>query len=151
MTYEKENHVLTTLVDINKDASDFYKSASQKVQNPNLERSFNDLERIHNTVVIDLTKRIKDNGGKPSVDGTFVGKTTRVFGELMTKISTDVDETLVSHLEEAEDRCLHSIRDAIDDKNLRADTKALLVDEMSTLQRSHDYMKALKESMKAAA
>lgn len=146
---DKENKVLNDLVDINRDASEFYKSALDKVKNPRLERSFSDLERLHSSVASDLSRQIRNNGGVAAEDGTFAGKTARVFGEMLAKVSNDADETLVSRLEEAEDRCLHSMREALDDKNIHAETRALLVSELGTLQRSHDYMKALKDSMKA--
>lgn len=146
---DKENKILNSLVDINLDASDFYKSALQRVKNPRLERSFSDLERLHSSVASDLSRQIRTNGGEPENDGTFTGKTARVFGELLAKVSNDADETLVVRLEEAEDRCLHSMREALDDKHIHAETRALLVSELGTLQRSHDYMKALKDSMAA--
>jgi uncharacterized protein (TIGR02284 family) len=150
MTYDKENKLLSNLVDINKDASEFYKAAVDCVENPRLERSFSDLERLHSAVVTDLTQQIRLNGGEPDIDGTIAGKAARIFGEMKAKISSDIDESLVSSLEEAEDRCLHSMREALDDRHMQVHTRALLVNELGTLQRSHDYMKALKDSMHAA-
>lgn len=147
MTYDKENKILGTLIDINQDACEFYKSALDRVKNPRLERSFSDLQRLHSAVVMDLTQRIRENGGTPDIDGTIAGKTAKVFTEVMAKVSNDVDETLVDHLEEAEDRCLHSMREALDDRHMQTNTRALLVSELGSLQRSHDYMKALKDSM----
>lgn len=147
--FDKENKVLSMLVDINQDACTFYKSALDRVQNPKLERSFSDLQKLHNSVVVDLEKQIRANGGTPDRDGTLAGKSARIFGEIIASVSTNVDETLVKRLEEAEDRCLHSMRDALDERNMQANTRALLVSELGTLQRSHDYMKALKDSMAA--
>jgi len=150
MTTDKENKILNHLIDINKDACAFYLSATEKVQNPRFQRSFSDLERLHEGVVIDLSRRLRENGAEVDADGTMVGKAAQFFGEIAAKISNDVDETLVSRLEEAEDRCLHSMRDALDEASIRPDTKAFLIEELSSLQKSHDYMKALKESVEAA-
>lgn len=147
---DKENKILGHLIDINKDACSFYESAIEKVENPRYQRSFSDLERLHEGVVIDLSRRLRENGAEVSQDGTMVGKATQFFGEIAAKISNDVDETLISRLEEAKDRCLHSMRDALDEGGIRPDTKAFLIEELSTLQKSHDFMKALKESVKAA-
>lgn len=151
MAYDKENKILAHLIDINQDASDFYNSALGRVRNSRLERSFSDLERLHSAVVSDLSRKIRENGGTTDADGTVVGKSARIFGELMSKVSNDADETLVTHLEEAEDRCLHTMREALDERDVQATTRALLIDELGTLQRSHDYMKALKDSMQQAA
>jgi len=149
MPNDKENRILNHLIDINHDASNFYKGALERVHNPRLERSFIDLEKLHSSVAADLARQVRANGGKPDHDGTIAGKTAQLFGELLAKVSNDADETLVSRLEEAEDRCLHSMREALDDKSIHAETRALLVSELGTLQRSHDYMKALKDSMAA--
>lgn len=143
-----ENNVLAHLVDINQDASEFYSSAAQKVENPNLARTFRELETMHNNVIIVLNRRISENGGEAEIDGTLVGKTAKFFGELMAKVSNDVDETFVVRLEEAEDRCLHSLQDALQEDDLSTETKTLLRTELGTLQRTHDHMKALKMTMK---
>lgn len=147
MVYDKENKILETLADINQDACEFYKHAQDKVQSVKLERSFADLERLHSGVVNDLEEKIRANGGEPDRDGTLAGKTARVFSDILVAVSNDIDETLVDHLEEAEDRCLHSMREALDEKDMQGNTRALLVNELGALQRSHDYMKSLKDSM----
>lgn len=145
--YDKENKILENLADINQDACEFYKHALDKVQSPKLERSFADLERLHSGVVNDLEARIRANGGEPDRDGTLAGKTARMFSDILVALKSDVDETLVDRLEEAEDRCLHSMREALDEKDMHGNTRALLISELGTLQRSHDYMKSLKDSM----
>lgn len=147
---EKENKELCKLIDINTDACDFYESAQEKAENPKMRTVFGNLENLHKNVIISLQQKVRSNGGDPEADETFTGKAALFFGNLATKISNDVDETLVKHLEEAEDRCLHSIEDAMKNKDITASTKALLQDELVSLRRSHDYMKSLKDQMKAA-
>lgn len=149
MSFDKETKILNHLIDINRDACDFYKSAAEKADDTNLAQTFTNLERLHSTVESDLRRVIRENGGKSDADGSVVGASARFFGELAAKISNDTDATLVSHLEEAEDRCLHSIEDAMK-KDIRPDVKTVLLNELSTLRKTHDYMKALKDSMKAA-
>lgn len=150
MTPDKQNKILDSLVNINQDAIDFYQSASEKVEDPGLEATFRDLRDIHNNVVIDLKNHIFKSGGKVDASGTITGKTVQFFGELLAKVSNDVDETFISSLEEAEDRCLHSVQEAMTKNDLNADTKSLLATEMSTLKKTHDRMKALKDAVKAA-
>lgn len=145
-----ENNELHKLVNINKDASEFYKSAAQEAQNSDIKQTFSKLEKLHQDVITNLQNQIRVNGGNPEADETLIGKSAQFWGELMAKISNDVDATLVKHLEEAEDRCLHSMQDAMKDDDIRPATKAALHSEMETLRKTHDYMKALKNAMKAA-
>lgn len=147
---KKENEELGKLININKDACDFYKSAQERTQSSAFKRTFQDLESLHRSIIINLKECVRANGGSPEVSDTLTGQTTQFWGELMANISNDVDETLVKHLEEAEDRCLHSIEDVIREEDITPATKTVLSNELAALQKSHDYMKALKDSLKAA-
>lgn len=147
---QDENNELNKLVCINKDACEFYKNASGEAESAEIKQTFRKLESLHSDVVSNLQSYIRQNGGKPEVEETLVGKTTQFWAELMAKVSNDVDETLVKHLEAAEDRCLHSMQDAIKDDDIRPETKTALQNELQTLRKTHDYMKALKDAMKAA-
>ncbi len=145
-----ENKELSKLININEDACEFYKYAQEKSENASFKRTFRDLESLHRSVIINLQECIRVNGGDPEADETLSGQARQMWGELMASISNDVDETLVSHLEEAEDRCLNSIEDTMKEEDLSAPTKTVLGNEHSALQKSHDYMKTLKDTLKAA-
>lgn len=147
---DKENKELGKLININKDACDFYKSAQEKTQSDAFKRTFQDLENLHHNVIINLKECVRANGGRPEASDTFTGQASQMWGELMTDISNDVDETLVKHLEEAEDRCLHTVEDVINEEDITPATKTVLDSEMGALKKSHDYMKALRDSLKAA-
>lgn len=147
MTNTKE---LEKLVHINQDACEFYMSAQDKTENPQLKMTFRNLESLHKGIAINLKHHIRTCGGTVEDDETLHGKAQKFWADLMANISNDVDETLVEHLEEAEDRCLYSMKKVINKNDMTADTRILLDNELQTLQKSHDYMKALKECMKAA-
>jgi uncharacterized protein (TIGR02284 family) len=148
---KKENKELGQLININEDAVEFYETAQEHADNPQMKTTFSNLENLHKGVITNLEQIVRANGGEPDADETIEGGVRQFFGELHAKISNDVDETLVTHLEEAEDRCLHSMQDAMESNDIRPLTKNVLRQELSALQKSHDYMKALKDSMKEAA
>ena len=139
------------LININEDAAEFYESAQEKAENLQIKSTFAHLESLHKDVIRSLSTIVRANGGEVDADETMVGEMRQFFGELHAKISNDVDETLVTHLEEAEDRCLHSIKDALESDDIAQATKASLQSDLASLQKSHDYMKALKDYMKEAA
>jgi uncharacterized protein (TIGR02284 family) len=146
----QENKTLRKLININEDAAEFYESAQEKAETLAFKTTFARLENLHKMVIVNLQNTVRANGGDPEADETFVGQTVKFWGELMANISNDVNETLVTHLEEAEDRCIHSIKDAMKSDDISPATKAFLQSELTTLQRSHDYMKELKDTLKAA-
>ena len=139
------------LININKDAAEFYDSAKEKAQSPQMRTTFANLKALHNGVIINLETLLRARGEKPDADETMAGQVQQFWGELMTKVSNDVDETFVKHLEEAEDRCIHTIKDIMENDDVSPATKQALRSELETLQQSHDYMKALKEQMKQSA
>jgi uncharacterized protein (TIGR02284 family) len=144
------NSDLQKLANINEDACEFYEEASEKAENSQFKTTFKNLESLHKSVVVNLQEHIRANGGKPDTEETFEGAAREFWGKLMASISNDVDETLVTHLEEAEDRCLHKVQDIMDSDDIPATTKTMLQNEHQALRKSHDYMKALKDSLKAA-
>ncbi len=142
-----DNKELQKLISINKDASEFYEEAQEKAKSPSMKSTFRELEVLHNGVISSLQGQVRANGGEVEADETIMGQMREFYGEISAMLSSDPDYTLVKHLEEAEDRCLHSMQDAIDSDDISAKTKAVLEGEINTLQRSHDYMKALKDDM----
>lgn len=148
---KKENKELEHLININEDAAEFYESAQEHAKNPQMKITYRNLENLHKGVITNIEQVVRANGGEADSGETILGGMRQFFGELHAKISNDVDETLVTHLEEAEDRCLHSMQDAIESDDISPATKTVLQKELSTLQKSHDYMKSLKDCMKEAA
>lgn len=147
----EENKELQKLASINKDACEFYNEAQEEVESSKLKQTFHDLEMLHKDIYENIQGKILANGGTSAAEETIVGKAQGTFGILMSKVSSNPDETLVSHLEEAEDRCLHSMQDAVANDTFLPETKDLLKNELLALRKSHDYMKAMKLSIKDAA
>lgn len=148
--FDKENKELCKIININEDACEFYETAQEKAESVAMKQTFGNLENLHKSVIVTLQNCVAQNGGDPEAEETMAGKARMFWTNLMSEISNDVDETLVRNLEEAEDRCLHSMEDALEDDKIRPQVKEVLRTELSKLQKSHDYMKDLKESMKAA-
>tara|TARA_A200000113_G_C8725711_1_gene309882 strand:- start:4 stop:465 length:462 start_codon:yes stop_codon:yes gene_type:complete len=148
---KQENKELSKLININEDATEFYRSAQEKAESPSLKSTFKDLESLHKGVILNLQNIVRANGGETKADETMVGNTRQFFGELIAKVSNKPDAAIVTHLEEAEDRCLHSMQSALESSDVSTATKQVLLQEAGTLQKSHDYMKAMKEYLKQAA
>lgn len=148
---DKECKELCKLIDINEDACEFYESAQTKTTNSTLKTTFKELESLHSGVVANIQRLVREKGDDAEADETLRGQMNQFWGELMTKISDNPDDMLVYQLEEAEDRCVKSMREALDSDDLSTQTKAFLQNEMTTLNKSHDYMRSLKNSLKTAA
>lgn len=150
---KKDMEILKNLIDMNIDAVEFYQLAESKAEDPELKRNFAQLSKIHDQTKSALQRRMQTEGAGPDeveASTTVRGKAEKMFGNLLATLSSDVDAALISRLEEAEDRCLHSMDDAIKNKSLTPATQALLEKELGNLQTTHDFMRSLKISAKAA-
>ncbi len=154
MSYEtvvqNENKEISKLININEDACEFYESAVGRAENPTIKKTFRDLEKLHRGVISTLESHVHANGGQADPAQTLTGQVQKFWGELIASISNDVDETLVSHLEEAEDRCLHTMQNVLKNEKISPSGRLLLQNQLQSLQQSHDYMKTLKDALKAA-
>lgn len=147
MTAQPEIHALKELVDINLNACQFYETARAYVENPQLGKTFANLEALHNNVVSTLQNQIRKKGG---TDATVAAAplndcVTEFWGGMSANGSENIDFHVICHLEEAEESCLMLMEDALDNDDISTPTKEVLSDNLLSLQKSHAYMKALKE------
>jgi len=137
---------LQNLINICEDAREFYTDATSQTNDPEMKRLFRTMADIRKSVIIDLRAHMRHNDmeiEEPSE--TMMGQVNKFLGENIAKWSDNTDTALIAYLEEAEDRCLHSFQDVSNDNNIDASTRAVVSSELKTLQKTHDYMKELKE------
>lgn len=147
----KASHIINKLIDVSEDARRFYTDAIDKTANPEMKRLFRDMADIRKGIIIDLRQHLRNHGEvADDADGTFVGKANQFIGEKVADMTDNVDEALITYLEEAEDRSLHSFEKAVNDNDIPADTRNVLMMELETLRKTHDHMKALKEIIRIA-
>ena len=145
---------IKNLININEDAVEFYKDASEQSNDPQFKTTFKSLESLHNSVVVNLQEYATLIGAETEAveaDETLQGLGMQFVGKMIADLSDKTNEALVSYLEEAEDRCLHQVQDIMEDDNITPATKSALKSEETALKKSHDYMKALKDHLSEAA
>ena len=146
----KQTELLNHLIDICEDGKNFYEAAIERSDDAEMDRTFKNMANIRREIITDLERCVRETGGEVERDGTAKGKISQLYGELKSMLSTKTDTTLVSRLEEAEDRSLEEFKDASTDSNLSADVQNVVNLSTQKLQQTHDHMKALKDGLKAA-
>lgn len=148
----KPSNTINKLIDISEDARRFYMDAVDRTDNPEMKQLFRDMADIRKGIIIDLRQHMRSLGEvADEADGTFIGKANQFIGEKVADMTDNVDEALITYLEEAEDRCLHSFEDSAQDNDLPAETRNVISMELQTLQKTHDHMKSLKDAAARAA
>lgn len=137
---------LQNLINICEDAREFYTDATDQTNDPEMKRLFRTMADIRKSVIIDLRAHMRKKGmdvEQPSE--TLMGQANKFLGENIARWSDNTDTALIAYLEEAEDRCIHSFEDVSNDNDIDESTRLIVADELKTLQKTHDYMKELKE------
>lgn len=146
-----DNKEICKVININKDACEFYQEAQNTVKNLDTREIFKNYEELHRDVMTDLQSYVRKNANEAEADTTLMGEIQELWGKARASMTSNVDESLITSLEEAEDRCIHSLKDAISNDNLSAEARIVLKKQEEKLQKSHDYMKMMKDNVNAAA
>jgi uncharacterized protein (TIGR02284 family) len=137
--------VLNELIDICEDARKFYTDAAEQTESSRLQTTFQNIATAREGIIVNLKSHIIAIGGKIESDGTFIGQTSNLFGQLKAKVG-DTDITLVTELEDTEDKTLEAFRAAMDEDPPEA-TLNLLERQTQLLNDSHIYMRNLKHTL----
>lgn len=149
---DKDIKEIKKLINLNEDARQFYTEASEQTDSATYRSTFQKVGALHGSVVVSLQSHLKTLGETDlQPDKTLMGKTRQFVGTTLADWSEKTDEMLVTHLEEAEDRCLHQIQDIMEDEDITTATKDVLTREHANIRQTHDYMKGLKDNLKKAA
>ena len=152
----RENNVdtLQELVQVTRDAKDFYDAAAKAVDDAALRAEFARLADAKHKIIVVLTGHIKARGEFAETEGTFAGGMRRLYAEMLGALSSRerAGYAYAAQLEEAEDRLLRRFEQALAEiKNPQL--RELLLPLLSKMRRGHDEMARLKaalESQRAA-
>lgn len=146
---KKSTDLLNELIEIARDGKQFYLDAATKVSGADVQQVFRTQANVREQLINDLSQHVVLRGDVASRDETLVGKTRKLYAEILATLSSDRDGIYISHLEEVEDRLLDHYRKALDDAESE-DVRRVLVLHMPTVQSAHDRMKSLKRKKHAA-
>ncbi len=145
-----EIKILNNLIQQCEDAQEFYEEACETTDNHEMRMLFARMKEARAPIIADLIERVKALGGEAKDAETVMGEIRASWGKLKATLSTNKDETLVSELEEVEDRSLEEFYSAVA-KNLPEQTIIMLKRHANALRKTHDIMKATQDMFKDAA
>ncbi len=141
---EDKDEVFDHLIDVCADAKEFYELAAEQAKDPYIESVFKNMAYIRSNIIVDLSRFVEAGGGKAKDKKPDAKQSAGYHGELLEQLTLGSDAEWVVRLEEAEDRALAAFHGALA-KNIPLQAKAVLSQQMGTLNETHAYMKALKD------
>ena len=149
--HENQIGILNDLVKINLDRVEGYEKAIKDSEaGSSLISTFRDMESQSNRIVTKLTEKVTSLGGEASKDTTVSGKIYRAWMEVRSAVNND-KKSILDLCEFGEDAAQKAYDMALNKENeLDAEITQLITEQKADLRKSHDLIKSLRDSAKAA-
>ena len=147
-TIEDLNELLNDLVRINNDRITGYNRAIKEAsdEDVDLKGLFRSMVNESEQYVAELSNRIINLGGKPTDDTTASGKIYRGWMDVKAVFTGSDRKALLSSCEYGEDAAQKAYNDALSsDVEIDAETRQLIMDQKTSLKKSHDMVKKYRD------
>lgn len=137
---------LNDLVDVLDDGIGFLTMAGERAREPAHRDLFAELRVAKQAIVAEIRAQVVLDGGEPGTEGTWLGRFRQAYTDLRARLSEDTDASLVSALEQQEDRTLAAFREvAASDQPTPA--RSIAAAHLPAIQQIHDRLRTLKRGL----
>jgi uncharacterized protein (TIGR02284 family) len=151
-TNEKTAEVLNDLIRINNDRIAGYDKAAKETDTNDLDLQaiFRQMSAESRSYVNDLSKYVATSGKKVETDTTVAGKVYRAWMDVKATFSGKDRKAILSSCEYGEDAAQKAYDTALSsDAELSTETRQLIMDQKTSLKRSHDRIKKMRDAQPA--
>jgi uncharacterized protein (TIGR02284 family) len=142
--------VLNDLIETSHDGEYGFRECAQHVKSQDIKTLLNRRADDCRTAVVELQALIQQCGGEPDKGGSVSGAMHRGWVSVRGALSGYSDQAMLDECERGEDAALARYRKALKE-SLPASVKAVVERQAQGVQRNHDQVKALRDSLKASA
>jgi len=142
--------VLNDLILINNDRIAGYEKTYDETKDieTDLKALFQKLAGDSREYVTQLSGEVQKLGGEPA-DGTMLsGKLYRVWMDVRAVFSTDNRRAVLENAESGEDAAQKAYAEALENEDLPADIRQLILSQKTALKSSHDMIKKFRDQQK---
>lgn len=142
--------VLNDLIQINNDRIEGYEKALQelKTEDSDLKALFSSMISESHEIRLQLGTEVNALGGDMDSSTTTSGKIYRAWMNVKAIFTGHDRHTVLSNCEAGEDAAQRAYRTALEDEELPAYLREMVVEQQKTLRASHDQIKALRDANK---
>lgn len=151
MDQENAIDAFNTLIQINNDRIEGYKSAAEETDETELQTLFSELSKTSKTCNADLIFEVKKLGGTP-IEGTkTTGKIYRAWMDFKAILTSKSRSSVLNSCEYGEDVAISTYQDVIDGnmEDLTLAQQAMIKAQQMLLKADHNKVKALRDLMPA--
>jgi uncharacterized protein (TIGR02284 family) len=142
--------VLNDLIQINNDRIEGYEKALKelKAEDADLKALFSSMISESHEIRLALGTEVNSLGGDMENSTTTSGKIYRAWMDVKAVFTGHDRHTVLSNCEAGEDAAQRAYRSALEDDELPAYVREMVVEQQRTLKSSHDQIKALRDANK---
>lgn len=151
-TNEKTAEVLNDLIQINNDRIVGYEKAAKETaaEDADLRAIFESMAAESRSYVTDLTKHVAISGNEPADGTTVKGKIYRTWMDVKATFSGKDRKAILASCEYGEDAAQKAYDEALaTDAELPTGIRQLITDQKSSLRKSHDKIKRMRDAQPA--
>lgn len=151
-TNEKTAEVLNDLIRINNDRIEGYNKAADEAANKDvdLQAIFRQMAAESRSYVNDLSKYVARSDEKLETDTTFRGKIYRAWMDVKATFTGKDRKAILASCEYGEDAAQKAYDTALSsDADLTTEIRQLIMDQKTSLKRSHDIIKKMRDAQPA--
>jgi uncharacterized protein (TIGR02284 family) len=137
---------LNGLIETTLDSADGYAEAAKDAKSQSLISLFRERSVERRQVASTLQQRVLLLGAEPEKDGTVLASAHRMFVNLRTSLTSNDNKAVVDEVERGEDHIKAKFEDAMKDKDVSQDTKAVISDVYVSVRNGHDQMRDIKKA-----
>lgn len=143
--YVDDIQSIRQLIRVMNSSVEFYKDVVNNTGDKHLIDALTSVLIVKNITIENLQKLIIIEDHERENDDDFLVNMSKKYAFIISKIKNDQDHTLITHLEEVEDKILKKTRDAIAANN-QLDVIKVLEDSYLKMQVSHNKLLSLQHA-----
>lgn len=144
---EKTTTALNSLIIINNDRYEGYKTAASETKEADLKALFTKYSTQSQAFNLELKRLLPDFSDAPDHGETTIsGKLYRIWMDVKSALSTDDRKAVLASCEFGEDVALSTYRDALEEGEIEMEVRNVISKQKQELQEAHDRIKMLRDS-----
>ena len=151
MANDGEITTLNTLTATLIDSVTGYRDAAENSENSRFQQLFRERADERSQCVEDLRAAVRNLGGNPEDDGSFMGKTHQRFLDLKAAIAGHDEKAVINETERGEDYLKEKFETALNSGTLSGESRAVVERAYQSVRKGHDQISQLKHGLEVSA
>lgn len=140
---------LNGLIETNKDGQQGFADAAEGVESSEIKSVFYEAGQQRAQFAGELQSLVRELGGDPENSGSVAGAIHRGWINLKSAVTGKDEKAILNEAERGEDSAVSAYKNALE-QALPANVQSVIQNQYSQVQATHDKVKALRDSYRAA-